>query len=143
VALTAAGTLTAAQLNRPPFQTLEPGVQRIEEPIPLDYVTAAGKDVQCQAFLEFRNLTDDQVEAARTYVADRNWSGFGQRSYDTARRTATPTTVDSVDRELGEVIYQELLDTARDAVPGAGVGNPDATGPNYNGHSMYCPTGQR
>lgn len=34
-------------------------------------MTEAGKDVQCQAFLKFRNLSDDLLETARTYVAHR------------------------------------------------------------------------
>ncbi len=142
VVLTAGGTLTAAQLRVPPFQGLEPGVQRIQEPIPVDYVTAAGKDVRCQAFLEFRNLTEDQLDAAHTYVAQRDWSGFGQQAYNTAEKTAGSAAPDSVDRALGEVLVGELTDAAEQAVP---VARHDmyATGPAINGHSMTCALGPR
>lgn len=142
VVLTAGGSLTAAQLNLPPFQTLEPGVQRIQQAIPVDYTTVTGKAVQCEAFLEFRNLADAQMDVARTYVAQRDWSGFGQQAYDLARRAAGSSSPDLVDRALGEVLDQRLTDAAEDAVPTASKAI-DATGPAINGHSMACSTGQR
>ena len=142
VVLTAGGTLTAYQLAVPPFQTLEPGIQRIQEPISVDYVTVTGKDVQCEAFLEFRNLNQDQLDAARIYVATRDWSRFGQQSYDTAKKTAGSSAPDPVDRALGEVLDAKMTDMAAEAVPAA-VRAVDTGGPEITGWSMACPTGQR
>jgi hypothetical protein len=140
--VTAGGTLTAAQLDLPPFQGLEPGVQRVQQPIPVDYVIDTRKDVRCEAFLEYRNLTSDQMEAARTYVERRDWSSFGQRAYDTAKRTTTAATPDAVDRALGDVLDRELAEVARAAVPAASR-TAGTDGPAVSGWSMACPTGQR
>ncbi len=142
VVLTAGGTLTAAQLNLPPFQTLEPGIQRIQQPIPVDYAIDTGKAVRCQAFLEYRNLTQRQMDTARTYVAQRDWSGFGQQAYDTAKRTAGTSAPDPVDRAFGDILDREFRKVAQDAVPIASS-QIDATGPTISGYSMSCPTGQR
>lgn len=142
VVLTAGGTLTAAELHVPPFQTLEPGVQRVQEPVPVDYTIDTGKDVHCQAFLEFRNLTGDQLAAARTYVAHHDWSGFGQRAYAAAERRAAHSS-DSVESALAAVLDDEFADLAPLAVPGVSVHHRSDEGPTYNGNSMSCPTGQR
>ena len=142
VLVTAGGTLTAAQLNLPPFQSLEPGVQRVQQPIPVNYVIDTGKNVRCEAFLEYRGLTSDQMEAARTYVEQRDWSGFGQQAYDTAGRTTAASTPDAVDHAFGDVLDRELRAAAHAAVPAA---SPSAVtdGPTISGWSMACPTGQR
>ena len=146
VALTAGGTLTAAQLDVPPFQTVPAGVQRLQQPVPVDYVTSNGKPVRCQAFLEFHDLTDAQVEAAEDHLAARDWSGFGQQAYDTARRMPDRLSPDPVDTALGVVIGDELTELARAAVPGVEIPtlpDHDTDGPTYNGYAMSCPTGQR
>lgn len=136
------GPSLRAQLNLPPFQGLEPGVQRVQQAIPVDYTTDVGEAVRCEAFLEFRNLTEDQVDAARDYVAQRDWTGFGQRTYDMARRTAGTSAPDPVDRVMGEILDREFTEAAEDAVPAASRAI-DATGPAINGWRMACPTGQR
>lgn len=142
VVLTGGGTLTAAQLGMPPFQTLEPGVQRIQQPITVDYTTVTGKDVQCEAFLEYRHLQQDQLEEARAYVAERDWSSTGQQAYDTAKRTAKPATPDAIDETFNEILDARLEELAEQAVPGA-VHDLHTEGPAISGWSMACPTGQR
>lgn len=142
VVLTGGGTLTAAQLGMPPFQGLEPGVQRIQAPIAVDYISVTGKNVQCEAFLEFRHLSQDQLDDARTYVAARDWSRTGQQAYDTAKNVATSSEPDAVDQAFNEVLDERMEKLAVHAVPGA-VRNVDAAGPQITGWSMSCPTGQR
>lgn len=124
------------------FQTLEPGVQRVQQPIPVEYVIETGKRVRCEAFLKYRNLTSDQMDAARTYVEQRNWSGFGQQAYDTAKATVGTSAPDRVDKAMRKVLDQEFAEAAAAAVPGASTAI-EASGPAVNGHSMACPTGQR
>ena len=112
----------------------------------MDYITRGGKPVRCQAFLEFRHLSDDQVRAARDHLAGRNWTGFGQHAYDTARKMPDHLSPDPVETALGVVIGDELTELAREAVPGVHVPtgpDHDVSGPVYNGYSMSCPTGQR
>lgn len=142
VVLTAGGSLTAAQLNMPPFQTLETGVQRIQQPIPVNYTTNAGKAVRCEAFLEYRSLTDDQMDAAQSYVAHHDWAGFGEQAYAEAKATAGTSAPDPVDRALGGVLDREFRAAATAAVPGVSS-TIDAAGPTVSGYSMACPTGQR
>lgn len=142
VVLTGGGTLTAAQLGMPPFQTLEPEVQRVQAPIAVDYVSVTGKNVHCEAFLEFRHLSQDQLDDAQTYVAARNWSSTGQQAYDTAKNAAKSSEPDAVDQAFNEVLDARMEKVAARAVPGA-VHNADTAGPQITGWSMSCPTGQR
>lgn len=142
VVLTGGGTLTAFQLNLPPFQTLEPGIQRVQQPIAVDYVIVTGKSVQCEAFLEFKNLDERQMDDARAYVASRDWSGFGQQTYNTAKRTAGSSTPDAIDEAFQVVMENKMEAVAERAVPGA-VHKMNTGGPEISGWSMYCPTGQR
>lgn len=142
VVLTGGGTLTAAQLGMPPFQTLEPGVQRVQQPIAVNYVSVTGKDVRCQAFLEFRHLRHDQLEGARTYVAAQDWSRTGQQAYDAAKRAVGSTAPDAVGDAFNEVLDAKMESVAEQAVPGA-VRDVNTKGPEITGWSMTCRTGER
>lgn len=82
VALMGAGTLAAYQLSIPPFVSTESGVERVTEPIPVDYTTDAGTVLDCNLWLEFRNVSDAQRANLNAMSTDSMWQGFGQRVYD-------------------------------------------------------------
>lgn len=108
----------------------------------MNYVTVTGKDVRCQAFLEYRHLDRHQLNQARAYIANRDWSGTGQQAYDTAKATAPSLTPDTVDEAFSDILDIRFEQLAKQAVPGA-VRDIDTEGPQISGWSMACPTGQR
>ena len=74
-----AGTLTAYQLGIPPFQGTDPGSERIATPIPVEYTNSLGKQVRCQAFTEWEDLTEEQRATLNALGEDPFWVGYGDR----------------------------------------------------------------
>ena len=82
VALTGAGNYAAYQLSIPPYVETGPGVERVEDPIPVDYTTDAGTALDCNLYLEFRDVSAAQRARLDAMGDDPVWRGFGQRVYD-------------------------------------------------------------
>lgn len=143
VLLTAGGTLTAAQLHVPPFQTLEPGVERISTAVPVDYVERSGRPVTCEAFLEFRQLDRSSRDQVTRYLQEQDWTGFGQTAYDTAaartKSSSEPTTTDV----FYEIVDEDLAAAATRALPGVPVNDRHSAGVIFSGSAMSCRPGTR
>lgn len=117
VALTGAGTYSAYQLSVPPFVETGPGVQRVEKPVPVDFVTDSGLRVECGWWAEFSNATPlqrDQLEAMST---DHDWKGYGQQMYD---RLPSPdrTSRDWPGERFSALVGADLSARALAAAPG-------------------------
>jgi hypothetical protein len=80
--LLAAAASTSYALKIPPFQGLDNDMYRTQTAIPVDFTMQSGQRVHCQAFLEFRYLSNAQAAQADRYVQQHDWSGFGQSLYD-------------------------------------------------------------
>lgn len=133
--LAGAGTITAYQLSVPPFQTLEHGVQRMETGIPVTYTNSLGREVECLAFIEYRNLDDGQQNAIEDVGQNERWNGYGQRVLDALGMPgATPEAQNDA---ISDVVHQDLWEEAHEAVPEM-VYMQDSEGPVYNGSSMSC-----
>jgi hypothetical protein len=81
VALTGAGTYAAYQLSVPPFVETGPGVERVDKPVPIEFVTDSGLRVSCGWWAEFSNVTPFQRDQLNA-MANRDWRGYGQGRYD-------------------------------------------------------------
>ncbi|MBA2695101.1 MAG: hypothetical protein H0U62_04480 [Actinobacteria bacterium] len=135
LALAGAGTVTAYQLSLPPFQGLEQGVQRVETGIPVTYTNSLGREVDCLAFIEYRNLDEEQEQAIERIRADARWDGYGQRVLEAlGMPNATP---EAQNEAVGEVVHEDLWEAAHATVPEM-VYVQNSDGPVYNGSSMSC-----
>jgi len=79
VLLSAGGTLTAYQLGIPPFQSVDSGSERIATPVLIEYTNSLGKQVRCQAFTEWEDLTAEQRTTLNALAQDPYWVGYGDR----------------------------------------------------------------
>lgn len=139
--LLAAATSTAALMKVPPFQGLEADTYRTQASISVDYRSITGYENHCLAFLEFTNLSVKQADAANTLVEQHDWSGIGQRSYDTA--AAGRRDYAAIDTRFTDVLGDELHTVTIDALPGIVPNGVDADGKAaWSGWSMYCDGGQ-
>jgi len=77
--VTGAGTLTAYQLGIPPFQSVDSGSGRIATPVLIEYTNSLGKQVRCQAFTEWEDLTAEQRTTLNALAQDPYWVGYGDR----------------------------------------------------------------
>lgn len=135
VALSGAGTLAAHQLSVPPFQTLGEGVGRASTGVPVSYTNSWGRQVECLAFIEYRNLSSDQRAAIEDASRGDSWQGYGQRVLDSlGMPEASP---EKQNHAIGDVVHQDLWKAARTAVPGI-VHMQDSEGPVFAGSSMSC-----
>lgn len=133
--LVGAGTVTAYQLGVPPFMTLEDGVHRVETGIPVTYTNSLGREVECLAFIEYRNLDAEQQNAVEDVGQDERWDGYGQRVLDgLGIPSATPEAQNDA---IHTVLSDDLWEAAHEAVPEM-VYMQDPEGPVYNGHSFSC-----
>jgi hypothetical protein len=82
LALTGAGTYSAYQLSVPPFVATGPDVQRVEQPVPVNFATDSGLRVTCGWWAEFKNVTAAQRDQLNAMSTDGDWQGYGQRMYD-------------------------------------------------------------
>lgn len=135
LSLTGAGSLTAYQLGIPPFQTLEPGVQRTMTGIPVNWVNSSGEAYQCQAFIEYRNLDAEQREQLEQVAADARWDGYGQRVLDSLASPAP--TPEEEERAIDEVLDRDVRSAALAAVPAMSE-SADTDGPALAGWSRSC-----
>ena len=143
MAVLGAGTYAAYQLSIPPFVGLEPGVERVTEPIAVDYRTDAGTVLDCDLYLKFRDVTPEQRLSLNELSKDPMWRGFGQRIYDSL--PAKNRAVQDGPEELWTVrvdarVYAEALDST----PGLTFHGPPGS-PSLQGSTTRCeyPEGQR
>ena len=137
VVLTAGTSLAAYQLSIPPFQDIPDGIQRLTNPVPVDFDRVDGVHLHCLVFLEFRHLSTQDYQRMDSFIATSDWSLFGQRldSHGPAAQARTPAAesdalFDSIDRVLyhqaSRVISGLVL---RHDVPGH---------PTYAGYGASC-----
>ncbi len=138
LALTGAGTVTAYQLSIPPFVGLDPGVERTTEGVPVNFRTDDGTEISCQAFVEFRDVTDQQRQQINDMVRSTDWTGYGQRTYDAlppARRS-----MDTAPGPIGGRVMPDLYQRALDAAPGTSLRSHDGD-PTVTGGTIRCTYG--
>lgn len=135
LSLTGAGSLAAYQLGIPPFQGLEEGVQRAMTGIPVQYTNSLNQDVECLAFIEYRNLDAGQRDRIEQVGKDEHWDGYGQRVLDSlAMPDASPEDQQSA---VLDVLDKDLRAAALTAVPT--MSESDASnGPVLAGWSTSC-----
>lgn len=135
VLLAGAGSVTAYQLGVPPFQTLEEGVGRAHDGVPVVYENSLGRTVECTAFIEYRDLDADQRAAVDDVAADPRWQGYGQRVLDDLDiPRASPEAQNTA---VLDVVGEDLWVAAREAVPGLSR-DLQASGPRFAGWSASC-----
>ena len=143
VALSAATTYGAYQLSIPPFVTTEPGVERVSEPISVDYTTDKGTMLDCDLYVEFSDVTQAQRDALNAMSSNPRWDGFGQRIYDrlpAANRKTQNGPEPLWSERVTEAVYAEALEE----IPGLTMRSSDDTA-SINGATTRCeyPEGQR
>lgn len=134
VLLSAGGTLTASQLRIPPFQGLEPGLQRSAAHIPVNYRDLNGDDYRCQYFIEYRDLDRDQIQQVERFISDSDWSGLGSRLYEEAE--ARGGDWEAIHRRAGDAVSEEIEDRTRKAFPEIPYQPVDGQG--FSGGAMWC-----
>lgn len=136
VALSAGGTIAAYELSIPPFQTLETGVGRTHAGIPVNYTNSLGRTVECQAFIEYRNLDDAEQAAIERVASSKRWQGYGQRVLDDLRMPkASPQAQNEA---IVDAAQDDLWQAAHEAVPSMVFMHP-SSGPVFNGYAVSCP----
>lgn len=135
MALGGAGTMAAYELSIPPFQTTPPGVIRIQPGIPVNYTNSLGRQVECLAFMEFKNIDNDQYTRLAAIRESPVWVGWGDRTLQELGVTdATPQQQFS---EISSAASEEMLRQARTVIPDLVAGR-DADGPVFSGTAMSC-----
>lgn len=131
-----AGTLTAYQLGIPPFQTIDPGSERIATPVPVEYTNSLGKQVRCQAFTEWEGLTSEQRATLNGLGQDAYWVGYGDRVLaEQGLQTASVLDQEqAVFDQVGEDLPRRADAALRAAhdTPGRGT---------YHGYAISCSPG--
>lgn len=143
LACAGAGTYAAYQLTIPPYVATEPGVERVSNPVPVNYRTDAGRRIECLAYLEFRDVTPTQRRELNAMSANGDWDGFGQRIYN--RLPATNRQVqDGPEQLLSGRVDADLYARALKAAPGVMFRGADGT-PSLVGATIRCtyPDGNR
>lgn len=135
VLLSAGTTLAAYQLSIPPFQTLPEGLERLEHPIPLDFVETDGTRRRCLVFLEFTNVSRSDLERLDRAVAERTWTAAEQREVTGTAGAPAPRTEDEV---LPDTARDHLYAFALTVVPTLSDELPDGTRPTFAGYGASC-----
>lgn len=135
LALTGAGTLAAYQLSIPPYVATEPGVERVSDPVPVNYRTDAGTRIDCLAYLEFRDVTPLQRRQINAISTD-DWSGYGQRIYD-ALPASHRAGQDGPDELLADHVDGDLYTRALMEAPGVEFRTSDGS-PSIEGVTIRC-----
>jgi hypothetical protein len=131
MAVMGAGTYAAYQLSVPPFVSTEPGVERVTEPITVDYRTDAGTVLDCELYLEFRDVTPEQRLNLNELSKNPMWRGFGQRTYDSlpAKNRAVQDGPEELwAARVNEKVYAEALDSTSGLTFRGPAGNPSLVG---------------
>src|SRR5690625_70274 len=143
--MTAGATVAAYQLSVPPFQTLPDGVQRAHAGIPVTYTNSLGRQVECLAFIEYRNMDENQRAAIEAVAEDPRWEGYGDRVLATLNiPDASPIAQNDA---ISDVVHEDLRAAAREAVPeivfpqDIDLTSYDAGDPFFNGSAFSCPEG--
>ncbi|TWP32748.1 hypothetical protein [Leekyejoonella antrihumi] len=126
--------MTAYQLSVPPFQSLEPGLQRTSHGVPFTYRTDSGTLVVCEAFVEFSGVTGRQRRQINAMVTDTSWAGYGQRTYNAL--PAKKRAVQDGPGPTGDAILNDLEQRALRAAPGTKL--RAAQGPMVTGGAISC-----
>lgn len=136
--LTGAGTVAAYQLNVPPFQSLEDGVRRAQYGIPVTYTNSLDRQVECLAFIEYRNLDENQRAAIENIAQDARWENYGQRTL--AALDIPNASPEDQNEAIAAILSEDLRSAAHGAVPEMAA-TMDRDAAAYNGHSLACPEG--
>jgi hypothetical protein len=131
VVFTAAMTGSAWMMSVPPFMTLEPGLQRVYEPISYIATWENGEQRRCQLFLEFKGLDDDELEDVAAHIRTKNWASWREDLSDAATGADGP--------ELRERFRIELQSVVPDL---RAVSVSEAAGPIITGYGTSCEDGQ-
>lgn len=136
VVLSGAGTTAAYQLSIPPFSTLEDGVERAQTGVPVTYTNSLGRQVDCLAFIEYRNLTDEQRAAIEAASKGDRWDGrYGQRVLDGLH--IPDADVYKQNTAVSDAVGKDLWAAAKAAVPDMTF-MKGVDGPVFNGYSFSC-----
>lgn len=143
VALSAATTYGAYQLSIPPFVTTPSGVERVSDPIPVNYTTDAGTVLECDLYLEFADVTQAQREALNALGSSSVWEGFGQSIYDRLP-VANRAVQDGPEPLWVERVRVRVYEEALQSIPGLKARAAEGT-PRLQGATTRCeyPEGQR
>jgi hypothetical protein len=131
MAVMGAGTYAAYQLSIPPFVATEPGVERVTEPIAVDYRTDAGTVLDCDLYLEFRDVTPEQRLSLNDLSKNPMWRGFGQRTYDslpTKNRAVQDGPEEVWAARVNEKVYAEALGSTSGLTFRGPTGSPSLVG---------------
>lgn len=141
--LTGAGTLKAYQMSIPPYVGLEPGVERVTEPIRLTYTTDAGTVLDCQVYLEFTNVRPEQRAGLNALAELPLWTGFGQSVYDSLPADSRAQQ-DGPEETWMDRVSHRIYVEASAAVPHLML-NASGAVPSVHGLTTRCdyPQGQR
>lgn len=134
--LSGAGTLTAYQLSVPPFQTTDPGSERIATPIPVEYTNSLGKQVRCQAFTEWEDLTSEQRATLNALGEDPFWVLYGDRVL-TSQGLQDGPVLDQ-ERAVFDRVFEDLPRRAAAVLAAAGQSPSPAV---YHGSAISCVPG--
>lgn len=127
LALSAAMTQDAWMMSVPPHMTIEPGGQRLYEPIEFVATWGDGKRRTCQLFLEFRGLDEGEMGEIGAYVRTKDWSAWRDDLSDAAGDDA-PGLEDRFRAELQSVVPE--------------LGEPVEDGPRLTGYGTSCEAGE-
>lgn len=141
VVLSGAGTTAAYRLHIPPFQGLEPAIERTTVGIPVDYLNYRDRRIHCEAFIEFIGVTPAQRRQINALATDTDWTGYGQRLVQTIP-AHDRATLDGEAQGLSQALLSDLTARTLRTVPGLTGASADA--PHVTGGSMSCtgPGGQ-
>ncbi len=146
VALMGAGTYAAYQLSVPPFVETGPGVERVDKPVPIDFVTDSGLRVNCDWWAEFSNVTALQRDQLNAMSTNHDWRGYGQAIYEALPARARAAR-DWPDETFGKRIEEDLASRALAAAPGLTRGSASSGGKDsvLTGSTLHCeyPDGRR
>ena len=132
LALSAAMTQDAWMKNVPPHMTIEPGGQRLYEPIEFVATWDDGTQRTCQLFLEFRGLDEGETKKVGVYVRSKDWSAWNGDLSDAATDDS-PGLEDRFRAELQGVI-PELSKPVDDGLVD--------DGPRLTGYGTSCGAGE-
>ncbi|WP_292651586.1 hypothetical protein [Nocardioides sp.] len=123
--LTASMTGSQWMMSVPPFMTLQPGVQRVYEPIEFVATWENGVQRECQLFLEFERLDDEELDRVAAHVRAKDWSAWRKDLSD----AATDDSAGLDDRIRGEL---------RSVVPDLTAPFESETAPVLAGYGTSC-----
>ena len=134
--LSGAGTLTAYQLSVPPFQGTDRGSERIATPIPVEYTNSLGRQVRCQAFTEWEDLTSQQRATLNALGQDPFWVGYGDRVLSSQGLQGGPVL--DQEQAVFDAVAEDLPRRAAAALAAAEHSPSSAV---YHGSAISCVPG--